>query len=81
MQLEAERYSITATNSSSTRNLKGRGPAAHMQLLGCRREDSPHGRRERLRLPSRCFTRNEEQGHYPSTSDARRATHSLQAGE
>ena len=46
------------------------------QLLRCRRTDSPHSRRDRLRLPSRCFTRNEDQGHYPSISDACRATHS-----
>lgn len=30
MQPEAELYSMTVTNSSSTRNLKGRGPPAHL---------------------------------------------------
>lgn len=43
------------------------------QLLGCRRTDSPHSRRDRLRLPSRCFTRNKDQGHCPSIFDACRA--------
>lgn len=37
MQLEAEQCTINVTYSSSTRNLKGRSTAAHMQLLGCRR--------------------------------------------
>lgn len=32
MQPEAELYSITVTNSSSTRNLKGRGPPAHLAV-------------------------------------------------
>ena len=32
MQPEAELYSITVTNSSSTRNLKGRGPPAHLAI-------------------------------------------------
>lgn len=37
---------------------RGPGPAAHINLLGCSRKDPPHSRRKRLRLPSRCFTRN-----------------------
>lgn len=32
MQPEAELYSITITNSSSMRNLKGRGPPAHLEV-------------------------------------------------
>lgn len=81
MQPEARLHSITVTTSRATRNLKGQVPATHMQLLDRSRTDTPYSRRERLRLPSRCFTRNEEQGHYPSTSDAGRATHSLRSGE
>lgn len=44
MQPEALLYSITATNSSFTRNLKGMIPAMRMQSLDHGRKDTPHSR-------------------------------------